>query len=196
MIIQKIFGYLLFTGLILSLNSCEKNDETYSSEKLVLKSQEIEAYLYDEYNGLKDYTMIVPVKIYARGGSPDHSSGDYKFRLAKGSVLPEGLIFDTINGVITGGGQLKDKTGSSDSFEIEVTDGINYATAKYTLINRSFNNKLRNKVPVMQFSAPETNLLCDANTCCYGVSLSMLGGFPPYTFALHEGDDRSGGINP
>lgn len=184
MILRKTVLYLFFTGIVLFPASCEKETGAFSSDKLVLKSQEIVAYIYEEYNGIQNYSMVVPVKMYARGGAPEHSNGDYRFRLAEGSVLPDGLLLDSISGVIQGNGYLSKLREGSEEFQINVSDGVNTASAKCTFNRIYVNREIKINVPVMQFSSPETNLHIDLSTGSYGVSLTMLGGNPPYKFSL------------
>lgn len=192
--IRKTVQYLLFTGILSLFSSCEKDSDTFSSDKLVLKSQEITAYIYEEYNGMADYTAVVPVKLYARGGTPEHSSGDYRFRLAEDSVLPEGLTLDSISGVLQGNGKRLMADNTVEEFMIEVTDGIKTAMAKYTFNKIYVNKEDKFELPVMQFCAPETNLRIDLKSGFYGVSLTMLGGKPPYKFALPDKETLPAGL--
>lgn len=193
--IQKVVNYLLFTGIFSLLFSCEKETDTFSSDKLVLKPQEITAYIYEEYSGITDYVAVVPVKLYARGGAPDHNSGDYRFRLSAGSELPAGLKLDSISGVIEGNGQNVRSPGLPESFSIEVSDGINSATAKYVFYKMYVKREDSFKLPVLQFSSPETNLCIDLSTGLYGFSLTMLGGKPPYRFELPDKENLPAGLS-
>lgn len=194
MIFHKSVQYLLVTGILIFIVSCEKDNQAFSSEKLVLKSQEITVYIYEEYNGIADYSAVVPVKLYARGGVPDHNSGDYRFRLADSSSLPVGLTLDSVSGVIQGNGQRVDTEKNQETFMIEVSDGVKTATAKYTLNKIYITRDVKLDLPVMQFSSPETNLRIDLSIGFYGVSLTMLGGKPPYRFILPDKEKLPGGL--
>lgn len=184
---------LLIAGLLSICFSCQKNEEYgYSNDLLVLKSQEITLYHFNNGDN-SAYTTLVPVKLYARGGAPTPAKGDYIFSVVKGFHLPSGIIMDTLNGVIKA-----DATRGIDESQlqpvlIQVTDGIDTAIATLSFYQKF--EKGEKHVPTLQFSAPETSLLCNSNKGYYGVSLSMMAGAPPYTFRLCDGEVLPTGLN-
>lgn len=174
---------LLFTGF----PSCEKAVTDFDSDKLILKSQEITALNYEETDGQTDQQEIVPFKIYVKGGAPDRLKGDYRFKITNGSVLPDGMQLDSLTGVISSNGKTIKNKQELIEFEIEVTDGVRITTNKFLLRSKTIIRGSKKPFPVLQFSSPETRLvLYKKNNFC-GVSLTMLGGTPPYKFELLDG---------
>ncbi len=102
--VLKTILFLLITATLIFIGSCEKLKTDFNSENLVMKSQEITGYVYEQYEGISNYSLVVPIKIYVKGGLPDHEYGDYHFKVANGSQLPVGLQLDTLTGVIFGNG--------------------------------------------------------------------------------------------
>lgn len=192
--VLKAILFLLVTATLFFIGSCEKLKTEFNSENLVMKSQEISGYVYEQYEGISNYSFVIPIKIYVKGGLPYHEYGDYHFSIADGSQLPEGLLLDTLTGVIFGNGQALNTEKEFVEFELEVSDGLNKTTNTFSL-NRQYIPK-GTKVPhhEMQHSSPETSLQCNLNSSVYGVSLSMLGGNPPYTFKLKGNDKLPGGL--
>jgi hypothetical protein len=186
---------LLFTVLIFLSISCEKTETEFNSKQLILKSQDVDAYVYQEYEGIHNYTVVIPLKIYVRGGTPDHETGDYHFKLAEGTKLPHGLMLDTICGVISGNNEPIEPVDKIESFEIVVNDGRKTVVKEYKLVTRYITSGLKMPIPIMQFCSPETSLQCDINTSSYGVSFSMMGGKPPYTFSLATDETLPGGLS-
>lgn len=186
-IISHVFISLILLGIIYLLNSCEKQEvETYSNQ-LIVKSSEINAFFFvDKQKDVNDY-IVIPWKIYVRGGAPGHQSGDYHFRVAEGTFMPLGLMVDSLHGVIRGSGVSIDTSCKLQDFYIEVSDGIDTVVQKFTLKIETPKSSIYRFSSVMQFNAPETNLIVCRESVNFGVSLTMLGGSPPYNYKLTEG---------
>lgn len=181
------FLCLVATLLLAGFSSCEKVNTELESDKLILKSQEITALYYEEFEGQSDYHEIVPFKIYVKGGAPDRLKGDYRFKVATGSQLPDGMQLDTLTGVIKSNGKKVKSNQETIEFEIEVTDGVSSTTNKFLLRSKTIKRGSKKPLPVLQFSSPETRLVFYKKNSFYGVSLTMLGGKPPYNFELLDG---------
>lgn len=192
--VLKTILFLLITATLIFIGSCEKLKTDFNSENLVMKSQEITGYVYEQYEGISNYSLVVPIKIYVKGGLPDHEYGDYHFSVADGSQLPEGLLLDTLTGVIFGNGQALNTEKEFVEFDLEVSDGLSKTTNTFTLSTQYIPKGTKVPHHEMQHSSPETSLQCNVNSSVYGVSLSMLGGNPPYTFKLKGNDKLPGGL--
>ncbi len=190
--LYKQFLCLVAILLVAVFSSCEKENPDAESSKLILKSQEITALYYEEPEGRSDHHEIVPFKIYVKGGTPDRLKGDYIFKVANGSVLPEGMQLDTLTGVISSNGQKIKTKQETIEFEIEVTDGVRSTTNKFLLRSKTIKRGSKKPFPVLQFSSPETRLVLYKKNSFYGVSLTMLGGTPPYYFELIDGSSLPG----
>jgi hypothetical protein len=180
------------------LNSCEKAVTEYDSEALIIKSHEITAYAYAETDMQSYQNVMVPFKIYVKGGTPDRMKGDYRFKVASGSSLPEGMELDSLNGVIQSNGKQVKATKEAVTFDIEVTDGMRKTTSKFSFKSKEIKRGGKMAFPVLQFNSPETRLVLKKNNLFYAVSLTMLGGTPPYYFELCNGYSLPGdlSINP
>ncbi len=185
--LYKLMPWLVTTLLVAGFSSCEKENPESESDKLILKSQEITALYYEETEGQSDNHEIVPFKIYVKGGAPDRLKGDYRFKVANGSTLPDGMQLDTLTGVIKSNGKKVKANKESIEFEIEVTDGVRSTTNKFLLRSKTIKRGSKKPFPVLQFSSPETRLVFYKKNSFYGVSLTMLGGTPPYNFELLDG---------
>lgn len=197
--LKKKIIILLFAGLNVVCNlSCERSDEEDNPGKLIIKSQEITAFHFSEYQGISDYTVVIPTKIYAKGGSPENLLGNYKFSIPKGSVLPAGLELDPITGVIKGTGNKLSSDPKESAFLVQVSDGSDSTTATCILNKVEMNGLSNVRIPFMQFRSPETSLQCRVGSGTYGVSLTMSGGVPPYTYKLADGYHLPGqlSLNP
>lgn len=182
--LYKLMPWLVATLMVAGFSSCEKENPELESDKLIMKSQEITALHYEEFEGQSDHHEIVPFKIYVKGGAPDRLKGDYRFKVANGSQLPEGMQLDTLTGVIKSNGKKVTTQQETIEFEIEVTDGVSSTTNKFLLRSKTIKRGSKKPLPVLQFSSPETRLVFYKKNSFYGVSLTMLGGKPPYNFRL------------
>jgi hypothetical protein len=175
--------------------SCEKIDTNYNNEDIVVKSQEIPAYTDESSRSIQKQCVVVPCKLYVKGGMPVHENGDYSFSIPEGSEIPEGLVLDSQTGVIYPVKKhLKLKEGPVE-FAVKVTDGTKSYTTRCIL-----NPQLpgRSALPAFQFNSPETNLISKSGSGYFAASFSVMGGNPPYTFSLDEKQPLPGklSLNP
>lgn len=150
---------MVVTSFVLMLASCIKEEDEVNNDKIMVKSHEILSYHYEEYEGNRNYTLVVPSKIYVKGGAPELHSNNYKFTIAEGSKLPEGIHLDESNGVFSKSDGTIDTAQYIQEFMIEVTDGNQKTLQKVTLKNTHINEGARMILPVMQFNSPETRLV-------------------------------------
>lgn len=191
---SKSLVALLLTGIFLISVSCQKNDDYgFNNDKLVLKGQEITLYYHGNEKCSEKYLSLIPAKLYARGGAPQHSNGDYYYSVPKNSRLPQGMRLDPLNGVLEADGIRIIDDDKLENFAIQVTDGKDTTIANFTLVKKLINDA--KSIPPLQFSAPETTLLCKSNRGNYGVSLSMFSGTPPYCFKLADGEVLPSGLS-
>lgn len=191
------YGYwsTLIVGLMMLFNSCEEQEVEVYRNNLIVKSNEINAFVFTDKQVNADNYLVIPWKIYVKGGAPGHQSGDYHFRVAEGTTLPLGLKVDPLQGVIKGSGTSMDTLLKFQDFFIEVTDGIDTVVQKFTLKTQISKNRIHRFSSVMQFNSPETNLVVGKESVNYGVSLTMQGGSPPYNYELTEGTELPEGLS-
>ncbi len=176
---------LLLVVLIGISISCEKIESDYSNEDIIIKSQEIQGYIFKTNNCNNDSTMIVPCKLYVKGGIPKHDKGDYHFKITQGSTIPGGLIMDTLTGVIRPDNDIINVTPGSYPFDIEVSDG-NKTTVSQCVYKVQYQESDRFVLPAFQFISPATNFIFNKGSEYFAVSFSVMGGVPPYYFSLAE----------
>lgn len=190
----RILNLVLFALSMVSI-SCEKVDTEYNNEDIVIKSQEIIGYTFESGRSLQSHSTIIPCKLYVKGGMPEHEKGDYLFKIAKGSSIPEGIFLDSLTGVIDSDKKLMDLKEGKVEFDVTVTDGHKSTTSQCIL---NIQKPAKVTLPVFQFNSPETNLISNFGSEYFAASFSVMGGEPPYSFSLADKSSLPGklSLNP
>jgi hypothetical protein len=131
---------------------------------------------------------VNPQNLLAGGGQP--TSG-YTWTVQSGFSLPTGIALNSLTGVIQASNPgLLPAPGMFD-IPVTITDQIqtaNTAPGTFTLDTTQCNGR-----PIFQVLAGVIPLQAQANVP-YGVTLSVVGGVPPYTWTLAPGSSLPGGL--
>ncbi|MCG3166267.1 MAG: hypothetical protein POELPBGB_02045 [Bacteroidia bacterium] len=196
------FLLLLLLASLVSFTACKKDNDDDDNNNNPSCGIEVEiygamgtrdtvyAYLFEDYNGIPNYSAVVPYKIQVDGGSPSHATGDYSFSVANLSALPFGVALDEQTGVLkNSGGTL---VPGLHPFTINVSDGT--CSVDRTLYMRVTFVPANNSIPWPLFQFDSFVFLDHAEpNKPYGSSLCLMGGEPPYQFFMIPG---SGSMPP
>ncbi len=127
------------------------------------------------------YTNINPQTLLAEGGTPLHN---YTWSVEASPTPPSGFVFWTLTGVITRTGTTANGLSvGTRTFKVKVSDGTCTDVESIELIVTGYTPGL--SAIFQQLSSGFTLKSGDVNKA-YGASLFVMGGTPPYTWALDD----------
>ncbi len=166
---------LFFVLLVIQFTSCEDLTKDAASNLRILPGQVLSANI--DASG-KMYFM--PQMLMAEGGNPFHT---YSWSLDMSSNPPSGVSIGAIDGIVTRSNTSGTgfKTGNT-SFKVKVSDGDKTATEIVGL--HITNYEISPVADVQQLPVNEYQLLDGKINQKYCASLFVMGGTPPYTWAV------------
>lgn len=166
---------LLAFAAFFQLTSCDELTGESGSEMRILPGQVLSGNI-----DAKGTLYVAPQMIMAEGGNPFHS---YDWSLDLSSNPPSGLSIGALSGIITR--ENTSATGFSAgtrSFTVKVSDGSQVKSGNVKLL---ITNSDIHPIAVLQQLPVDEFQLMDATTDKpYCASLFILGGTPPYMWAL------------
>jgi hypothetical protein len=170
-LIVKLFLLLL----IIQLTSCEDSENEPVSNLRILKKQVLSANI-DGWGNLS----FIPQMIMVEGGNP---SNFYSWELDTASNLPASVSIGAIDGIIKNSGTSSDGfTAGNINFKVIVTDGENTSSEIVRLQITDY--KISPAADVQQLPVGEYQLINGKINQPYCTSLFVMGGTPPYTWAI------------
>lgn len=185
----NVIRHLLLILLAFQLTSCDKLLDETADNLRILPGQVLSANI--DASG-KMYFM--PQMLMAEGGNPFHT---YSWSLDLGSNPPSGVSIGAIDGIVTR--QSTSGTGftaGTTSFVVKVSDGDKSASEKVSL--HITNYDISPVADVQQLPVGEFQLMDGKINRKYCASLFVMGGTPPYTWAVdsdYPSDLKSYGLS-
>jgi hypothetical protein len=169
---------LLSVLLVFQLSSCDDDMNDVKGNLRIIPKQVLSANI--DVNGIM---YLIPQKLMAEGGNPMNS---YNWELDTASHLPASISVGEIDGIVTMSGTSGAgfKAGITN-FKVVVSDGDNTSSAIVGLQITDYKNST--VAEVQQLSVKEYQLMNGKINQPYCASLFVMGGTPPYTWAIDSG---------
>ena len=171
----KPIVYLVLVMFAINLSSCEDLIGDTSSTLRVLPGQVLSANIDASGN-----MYFMPQMLMAEGGNPFHT---YNWSIETGSNPPAGVSIGAMDGIVTRANT--SGTGFSagnTTFRVKVSDGD--ATSSENVGLHITNYSVSPVADVQQLPVSEYQLMDAKVNQKYCASLFVMGGTPPYTWAV------------
>jgi len=174
-----ILNSLMLLCIILFVSSCEPAADASGSSLRILKSPTGQNQGISANIDNKGYTNFNAQTILADGGNPLHS---YTWSLDLSSTPPSGITIEPLTGVInrTGTSSTGLKVGTT-TFKVTVSDGSATRTESINLVITDYTP---GPAAILQQLSSGFQLKAGEANKPYGASLFVMGGTPPYKWAL------------
>jgi hypothetical protein len=165
----------IFLVNIITLTSCDELTGDSGSELIILSGQVLSANINANGN-----MYFAPQMIMAEGGNPFHT---YDWSIDLNSNPPSGVSIGAISGIVT-----KESTSSTGftagtkSFTIKVSDGDQVKSENVSL--HITNYSVHPEAILQQLPVSEYKLMSAYTDKPYCASLFIMGGTPPYMWAV------------
>lgn len=188
----KPFVFLLIFSLFLQFTSCDELTDISGSNLRILPNQVLSANIDAGGN-----MYFMPQMLMAEGGNPFHT---YSWSIDMGTNPPSGVSVGAIDGLVTRSNTSGTgfKAGTT-YFKVKVSDGDATASENIGLNITSYS--VSPVADVQQLPVSEYQLMDAKINQKYCASLFVMGGTPPYTWAVDSEyssnlDAYGLGINP
>lgn len=166
---------LLFVSLVVLFSSCDKLTNDSPDNLRILPGQVLSANIDASGN-----MYFMPQMLMAEGGNPFHT---YDWSIDAGSNPPSGVSVGSIDGIV-----IRSSTSGTGfaagttSFGIKVSDGDKVRSETVSL--HITNSSVSPVADVQQLPLTEFKLMDGKVGQPYCASLFVMGGTPPYTWAI------------
>ena len=169
---------ILAVLLVFQLYSCDDGLNDVNTNLRIIPKQVLSANI--DING---NMYLIPQMLMAEGGNPSNS---YSWALDTASHLPASVRIGSMDGIVTKSGiSGTGFTTGLTNFKVIVSDGDNTSSAIVGLQITDY--KKSTVAEVQQLSVKEFQLMNAKINQPYCASLFVMGGTPPYTWAIDSG---------
>jgi hypothetical protein len=172
---NNLFIRLFFVLLVIQLASCEDLTNDVAGNLRILPNQVLSANIDASGN-----MYFMPQMLMAEGGNPFHT---YSWSIDKSSNPPSGVSIGAIDGIVTRSNTSGTgfKAGTTN-FKVNVSDGDK---SRSEIVGLNITNyEISPVADVQQLPVSEYQLMSGKRNQSYCSSLFVMGGTPPYTWAV------------